>query len=87
MAIKTIFRELPKLKWVKEGASDDFVVRDEEERLLWHVFRSDLLREPMWVVYDVGGVGRHRGYARTVEEAKAIAQAFADAETLRGEGG
>lgn len=74
--------KLPKLKWVTKG--DDFVVRADDERLLWHVFRSDLLRDPVWVVYDVGGVGRHRGYARSADEAKAIAQAFADSETLRG---
>ena len=77
--------KLPKLKWVKEevtGDFVDFVVRDEEERLLWHVFRSNASH--LWVVYDAGGRGAHRGYARSADEAKAIAQAFADSDALRG---
>ena len=73
--------KLPKLKWVKEEGTGDFVVRDEEERLLWHVFRSNASH--LWVVYDAGGRGTHRGYARSADEAKAIAQAFADSEAAR----
>lgn len=40
----------------------------------------------LWMI-SRPGFGGLLGYACTVAEAKAIAQAFADSETLRGEGG
>ena len=68
--------KLPKLKWVKDGDRDwiagQFSVARSISCLgLWAVMRN----------------GKCLCYAVDASDAKAIAQAFADAETLRGEGG
>ena len=72
--------KLPKLRWV--DSADSSVVRDEKGEALWMVLRSnvaDVFGERLWAVCGQEPLG----YARTVEEAKAIAQAFADSEAAR----
>lgn len=68
----------PKLKWTTQGDGDRVAGA-------FAVLRS--IGRPgmpgMWKAYKLGG--RVLGFGHTVAEAKAIAQAFADAETLRGE--
>ena len=68
-----------KLAWVKEGGAwgaERFSIRQSGRPGLWEVYE------------DQGGIfPAFLGYGSTITAAKAIAQAFADAETLRGEGG
>lgn len=68
---------LPKLKW-KPFADGEYVAG--RVAVAKSVFRPGL-----WAAYRIGGPAL--GFGSTVAEAKAIAQAFADSETLRGEGG
>lgn len=71
--------KLPELKWVKADSHSGG----------WSAGRFSVWKtgHKRWVVYMDRYVRPHLGFGCTVTEAKAIAQAFADSETLRGEGG
>lgn len=70
---------LPKLKWVKANSRSGG----------WGAGRFSVWKSghKRWVVYMDREVRPFLGFGSTVTEAKRIAQAFADSETLRGEGG
>lgn len=69
----------PKLKWVKTPRG--FLVSEAG----FKIFRGFGSHSDLYCVLKENV--HWLGYARRIAEAKAIAQAFADAETLRGEDG
>lgn len=73
----------PKLEWREDGDGDWIVAGAHGA-----TWRFGIVPSPCYAgFYRLFRGAELLGYARTVDSAKAIAQAFADAETLRGEGG
>lgn len=66
---------LPKLRWVKNGP-------DHQDAGRFGLVRS--AKPGLWTAYKCAPFDT-LGYGRSIAAAKRIAQAFADAETLRGE--
>ena len=70
----------PKLKW--EELDGGWLAKQADEAPVFRVFQSLIFPE---LIAVVSAEGITIGYGNKLAAAKAIAQAFADSETLRGE--